>query len=69
MKHSKLLNKLASLFIFFNSSKIHFLIIGIDAYEASLELGADGVKKGRKLGKFVSFSSLINLYIFFSCFY
>lgn len=30
-----------------------FCLLGVDAYEASLELGADGVKKGRKLGKIV----------------
>ena len=28
-------------------------LLGVDAYEASLELGADGVKKSRKLGKIV----------------
>ncbi len=53
MKHSKLLNTLVSLFVFYSSSKIVFNIVGIDAYEASLELGADGVKKSRKLGKLI----------------
>lgn len=31
--------------------KKYFLVfVGVDAYEASLELGADGMKKGRQLG-------------------
>jgi len=59
MKHLKLLNMLVSLFVFYSLSKIVFNIVGIDAYEASLELGADGVKKSRKLGK-----SIFNHYLF-----
>jgi hypothetical protein len=55
MKHLKLVNKLVCLFVFFDSSKLVFNIAGIDAYEGSLELGADGVKKGRKLGKSIYF--------------
>jgi len=65
MKHLKLLNKLVSLFVFYSSSKIFFNIVGIDTYEASLELGADGVKKSRKLGKSIYFLSLITIYLFF----
>jgi hypothetical protein len=55
MKHLKLLNKLVGLFIFLGPSKIFINIVGVDAYEGSLELGADGVKKGRKLGKSIDF--------------
>ena len=40
--------------------------VGVDAYEASLELGADGVKKSRKLGEINSFFLLISFNISFS---
>ncbi len=56
MRHLKLLNKQVIRLVFFDQLKYPLNIVGVDAYEASLELGADGAKKGRKLGKSNVFS-------------